>query len=206
MRRAALICAVAFAAQLTGAAAQTQTDAPLAVATPVLTIDQERLFAESQFGRAATERLTAEEAALVAENLKIETALEAEERGLTSQRPTMSADAFRVLADAFDVKVEGIRAAQRAKYTALTAAHDEDQRRFFVEIAAPVIAQTMQDMGAVAVLDKQSIILSLQSIDVTAEVIARIDATMGDGTSPQPVVPAPAPDANPPAPVPQVQP
>lgn len=208
MRRAALIWAVAFAAQLTGAAAQTQTqtDAPLAVTTPVLTIDQERLFAESQFGRAATERLTAEEAALVAENLKIETALEAEERRLTSQRPTMSADAFRVLADAFDVKVEGIRAAQRAKYTALTVAHDEDQRRFFVEIAAPVIAQAMQDMGAVAVLDKQSIILSLQSIDVTAEVIARIDATVGDGTNPQPVDPAPSPDANTPAPVPQVQP
>jgi Skp family chaperone for outer membrane proteins len=206
MRWAALIRAVAFAANLTGAAAQTQTDPPVTVATPVLTIDQERLFAESQFGRAATARLTAEESALVAENLKIETALEAEERGLTSQRPTMSPEAFRTLADAFDVKVEGIRAAQRAKYTALTAAHDEDRRRFFVQIAAPVIAQTMQDMGAVAVLDKQSIILSLQSIDVTAQVIARIDATVGDGARPPPTDPAPSPDVNPPAPIPQVQP
>ncbi len=190
MRRAALIWMVALAAQMTGAAAQTTTDAPVAVATPVLIIDQERLFAETQFGRAVTARLTADEAALVAENLKIETALEAEERGLTSQRATMSADAFRVMADAFDTKVEGIRVAQRTKYNTLTAANDEDRRRFFVEIAAPVIAQTMQDMGAVAVLDKQSIILSLQSIDVTGQVIARIDATVGDGTT---VPPEPQP-------------
>jgi Skp family chaperone for outer membrane proteins len=194
MWRTALFCAVAFAAQLTGVAAQTQTDAQSAVATPVLTIDQERLFADSQFGRAATARLTANEEALVAENLKIESALEAEERALTSQRPTMAADAFRVMADAFDVKVEGIRAAQRAKYTALTAAHDDDRRRFFLQIAPPVIAQTMQEMGAVAVLDKQSIILSLQSIDVTAQVIAQIDATVGDGTTPAVKDPEPAPE------------
>jgi Skp family chaperone for outer membrane proteins len=189
MWRAALLCAVAATALWTQAVAQTPVDPPVVIATPVLTIDQERLFAESLFGRAATARLTADEAALVAENLKIEAALEAEERGLTSQRPTMSADAFRVMADAFDVKVEGIRAAQRAKYTALTTAHDEDRRQFFVEIAAPVIAQTMQDMGAVAVLDKQSIILSLQSIDVTTQVIARIDATVGDGSTPVPDAP-----------------
>jgi Skp family chaperone for outer membrane proteins len=195
MRRAALIWAVAVMAHLTTATAQTQTDTPGAVATPVLTIDQDRLFTESQFGRAAIARLAAEEEVLVAENLKIETALETEERNLTSQRPTMSAEAFRVLADAFDVKVEGIRAAQRAKYTALTTAHDEDRRRFFVDIAAPAIAKTMQASGAVAVLDKQSIILSLQSIDVTTQVIAEIDATVGDGTTSPP---APAP--NPPAP------
>jgi Skp family chaperone for outer membrane proteins len=193
MRQAALIWAVAMMAQLASAAAQTQTDVPGAVATPVLTIDQDRLFAESQFGRAAIARLAAEEEALVAENLKIETALETEERGLTSQRSTMSAEAFRLLADAFDVKVEGIRAAQRAKYTALTTAHDEDRRRFFVEIAAPAIAKTMQASGAVAVLDKQSIILSLQSIDVTAQVIAQIDATVGDGTTPPPAPNPPAP-------------
>jgi Skp family chaperone for outer membrane proteins len=196
MRGSALIWAVAFATQLTGAVAQTPTDPAGVDATPVLTIDQERLFAESQFGLAATARLTAEEAALVAENLKIEAALEAEERGLTSQRPTMSAEAFRVLADTFDEKVEGIRSAQRAKYTALTAAYDEDRRRFFLQIAPPVIAQAMQDMGAVAVLDKQSIILSLQSIDVTAKVIAQIDATVGDGgtppvTNPEPPQPEP---------------
>ncbi len=191
MRRAALI--VAFACAATGAWAQTETDAPVAIATPVLTIDQDRLFAESQFGQATTARLTAEEQALVAENLKIEAALEAEERELTSQRPAMTPEAFRALADAFDLKVEGIRAAQRAKYTALTAAHDADQRQFFVDIAAPVIAQTMQDMGAIAVLDKKSIILSLQSIDVTAQVIARIDASVGDGSNPPVTDPSPEP-------------
>jgi Skp family chaperone for outer membrane proteins len=189
MRWAALICAALMSAGV--AAAQPAPAVP--EGTPVLTIDQDRLFGESLFGKATIARLEAAEDALVAENVRIEAALEAEERDLTAQRPTMSPEAFRALADAFDTKVEGIRSAQRAKYTALTQAYDEDRRRFFVEIVPPLIAQTMQATGAVAVLDKKSIILSLQSIDVTEAVIAGIDAKVGDGTG----VPPAGPDAQP---------
>jgi Skp family chaperone for outer membrane proteins len=165
---------------------------PLAGADPILTVDQDRLFAESAYGRATMGTLETQQADLLAENRKIEAALEEEERGLTERRKTLPAEEFRVLAAAFDVKVEGIRAAQVEKDRALLQAVEENQRRFY-EAAFPVIGQLMQDMGASVVLDKQTIILSLQRIDVTDQVIARIDAAIGDGSKLPDVVPAPEP-------------
>jgi hypothetical protein len=51
----------------------------------------------------------------------------------------------------------------------------------------PVLGELMAEMGAVAIIDKDVIILSLTAIDVTDAAIARLDAAGVDG--------APAPDA-----------
>lgn len=161
--------------------AQSGTEAP-SFSSPILTIDQERLFADSMFGKAALERLKAGEEALLAENLRIEGGLEAEERDLTERRTTLPATEFRALADAFDVKVEGVRAAQRAKSTDLTTSFEADRRRF-IEVALPTIGQLMQELGAVVVMDKQTVVVSLKQVDVTDVVIARLDAAIGDGTT-----------------------
>ena len=166
--------------------------APLAQPDPVLTIDQDRLFAESAYGKATLARLEAEQAGLLAENRKIETALEEEERNLTERRKTLPAAEFRALAEAFDTKVEGIRTAQVEKDRKLRQASEENQRRFY-EVAFPVIGQLMQDMGASVVLDKATIILSLQRIDVTDAAITRIDAAIGDGSKLPDTPPAPQP-------------
>jgi Skp family chaperone for outer membrane proteins len=157
---------------------------------PILTIDQDRLFSHSVFGKASQEKLAAEQATLLAENREIEAALEAEERALTDQRKTLPAAEFREKAAAFDVKVEGIRAAQVEKDRRLRQSAEEDERRFY-EQAFPIIGQLMQDMGASVILDKQTIILSLQRVDVTDAAIVRIDAVLGDGSAPP--VPAPTP-------------
>ncbi len=183
MRRLALLLALMLGGA--GAAFAQTGPTPLAQPVPILTIDQDRLFAESQFGRAALARLNAGEEALVAENLRIEAGLEAEERDLTTRRTTLPADEFRTLADAFDTKVEGVRSAQRAKYTDLTTAH-EDAKRRFLEAAVPIIGQLMQEQGAVAVMDKATIFLSLQRIEITDLAIARLDAAIGDGTTAPP--------------------
>jgi Skp family chaperone for outer membrane proteins len=166
--------------------------APLAAPDPVLTIDQDRMFTESAYGKATLSRLEAEQADLLAENRKIEAALEEEERGLTDQRKTLPAAEFRAFAAAFDTKVEGIRAAQVEKDRRLRQAVEDNQQQFY-KAAFPVIGQLMQDMGASVVLDKQSIILSLQRIDVTDAAIARIDAALGDGSKLPDAVPPPQP-------------
>lgn len=182
-------------------AAQTdaeQTDAATpSFLSPILTIDQEKLFAESMFGSAALVRLQQGKEALVAENLRIEGGLEVEERDLTARRATLPAAEFRALADAFDAKVEGVRAAQQTKYTDLTASHEEDRRRFFAA-ALPTIGGLMQELGAVVVMDKQTVVVSLRQVDVTDVVIARLDADIGDGSA---VPRAPVtPPVTPPAP------
>jgi Skp family chaperone for outer membrane proteins len=185
MRRRALLLALLLGSGAVPPAFAQTEPVPPPQPVPILTIDQDRLFAESQFGMAALARLKAGEDALVAENLRIEAGLEAEERDLTARRATLPAAEFRTLADAFDLKVEGVRSAQRAKYTDLTTAH-EDAKRRFLDAAVPIIGLLMQEQGAVAVMDKATIFLSLQRIEITDLAISRLNAAIGDGTTPPP--------------------
>ena len=74
---------------LWGPALGQEVSQPLAPATPVLTLDTDRVFLESSAGKALEASITAENEALAAENRKIDAALEAEERDLTEQRPKL---------------------------------------------------------------------------------------------------------------------
>lgn len=146
----------------------------------ILTIVPDRLFTETQAGKAASARFEAASRALVGENRSIEAALEAEERGLTGRRAVTSPEEFRRLADAFDTKVDGIRDAQDAKSRDLTRLRDADRQAFY-EASIPVLAEMMQQTGAVAILDRSSVFLSFDLIDVTDQAIRQIDAKLGDG-------------------------
>ncbi len=157
--------------------AQTGTD----LAVPVLTLDQEELFLQSQFGQRLRADIEAAAGALEAENRKIETALVAEEQALTDRRPTMEMAEFRALAEAFDQKVKGIRERQDAKGRAITRETDTSQQMFFTRVGE-VLTTIMRERGAVAILDQRAVFLSSDMIDITALAIARIDEVFGDGT------------------------
>lgn len=165
---------------------------------PVLMVDRNRLLSETLFGKAVEARFKAESESLVAENLRLEQALEAEERDLTDRRATLPAEEFQTLAAAFDAKTEDIRAAQDAKSRAITAKRDED-RQMFLQAAVPVLGELMREAGAVAIFDKDLVILSLRGVDITDEAIARIDEVLGDGSgtvkdaAPQDAAPEPEP-------------
>lgn len=194
---AAFVLAAAGISAAPPARAQTGTEPPRSA---VLVLRQEVLFERSAFGQASLARLDRESRALAAENRQIEAALEAEELALTEQRKTLAPDAFRALADAFNEKVEGIRRAQEAKSRALTRMRDED-RQTFLNAAAPVLAEMMQDMGAAVILDQQSVVISLDRVDITDAAVAQIDLRLGAGNLPDadnlppadPAPPAPAP-------------
>lgn len=174
-------------------------------AMAVLTLDQDRLFSGSRFGAKSIEALEVQARALQAENRRIESDLEAEEKSLTERRGTMTTEEFRAEADAFDQKVKGIRSAQEAKARDLAAQRDA-ARQVFLQTSAPILAQIMQERGAVAIIDRSAIVLSFDRADVTDLAIARIDAVLVDGAAgeatgtggtsgpaAQPDVPTPAP-------------
>lgn len=154
-------------------------EAPLAN-WPVLVLRQDDLFEQSAFGRASSARIEAANAALLSENREIESALEVEERDLTLRRGTLPPADFQALSEAFNAKVEGIRAAQDAKSREIARTRDDDRQRF-LQAAVPVLAAIMQEEGAQAILDEQAVVLSFDRIDITAKAIARIDASIGDG-------------------------
>lgn len=197
MRRSALTLALALA--LAGAASA--QDAPKLAPSPILTLDPDRMFAGSLFGKRVTSEIEAATRELAAENSRIEAELTAEERKLTEQRPDMAPADFQDLADAFDKKVERIRDEQDAKSRDLGRKRDEERKRFLAA-AAPVLGGLAAELGAFAIIDRQAIVLSLDRIDATDAAIARLDEVLGDGTqapeppahSPEPS--APAPDGN----------
>lgn len=177
--------ALAFSAVAPAAFAQ-----EAAPQSAVLTLDPERLFVESRFGKAAIARLEAAQASLLEENKTFDAALEAEEKSLTDRRPTLPADEFRALADAFNIKAEEIRAARLAKSRSLTTLRDEDRQKFLAAIV-PILGEMMAEMGALVILDKKTVFLSFERIDVTDRAIVRIDAALDDALLPEAGPPAP---------------
>lgn len=187
MRGAAIGFAVAAVFAVAGPAFAQEKPAQSAV----LTVDPERLFTKSQFGKTAVARLEASQQALLAENKKLEIALEAEEKDLTQRRASLPAPDFRILADAFDKKAEEIRAARLAKSRSLTTQRDEDRQKFLSAIV-PILGDLMGEMGALVVLDKKSVFLSFERVDITDLAIARIDAALGNDLQPKAAPTAPA--------------
>ncbi|MEW9920746.1 OmpH family outer membrane protein [Marimonas sp. MJW-29] len=150
------------------------------VISPVLTIDSERLFLQSAFGRRVAAEIEAKGAELTAENRRIEADLEAEERELTEKRATMSPEEFRELADAFDRKVQDTRQAQSAKGRALNALL-EQEREVFLNAAAPVLERLMREAEAAVILERRSVFVSASAIEITDDAIALLDETLGSG-------------------------
>ena len=171
-----MVLAVGYANPAT---AQTTLAAP-----QVLTLDQDRLYADSRYGKAMEARGFAASQALATENRKIEADLAAEEADLTQKRSLTATAAFQVMADAFDAKVEKLRADQAAKATALKTRNDADRKVFF-QAAVPVLADLMRQMGAYAILNQDAVVLAFDSIDVTDRAIRALDDKLGDGSAVQ---------------------
>jgi len=148
----------------------------------VLTLSSERLFADSAFGQRVLREIEAEGILLGEENERIVNELSREEKDLTEKRAEMPADEFRPLAEAFDRKVQSHREGQRAKLDALARRSEEAQQTFF-ELVRPVLIDLLRDSGASIIIERSSVLLSSDQTDITEAAIARINATIGDGSA-----------------------
>lgn len=171
--------------------------------SPILTLDQERLFEDSAFGQRVRADMEAAARALAVENRRLEEELSEEERALTERRAELAPEEFRELADEFDARVADIRSTQEAKNRALSEFRDSETQRFF-SLVAPVLTAMVRERGAVALLDRRAIFIAADRIDVTDAAIARVDAEIGTGADSaapilpdDPVQPEDPPDAPP---------
>ncbi|MCI5087201.1 MAG: OmpH family outer membrane protein, partial [Rhodovulum sp.] len=81
-----------------------------------------------------------------------------------------------------------IRATQDEKQRDLLRRRETLQKSFFAE-ALPVLAQIARERGAVAVMDKGAFLIAADQIDVTADLINRLDqryAGADEGAQTQP--------------------
>jgi Skp family chaperone for outer membrane proteins len=165
-----------------GIGAQAPAEAP----TSIVVINQERFLSQSLYGQRIQREVEAAGTALAAENRRIEARLTEEELLLTERRATMTPEAFRPIAEEFDTRVNGIRAAQEAKGRALQQQAEAAQQRFF-EIAFPVLIEILQTRGATILMDSRTVLLSAEGVDITEAAIALVDERIGEG-APEPLI------------------
>lgn len=150
------------------------------VQSDILVLDPERLFETTRLGRSMSARLQQEREALIAVNRELEAELEAEELALTEQRDTASPEEFRALADAFDEKVQQIRQDSQRR----VREHERNRERApleFMRQVEPVLVELMREAGASVVMDRRTVLLQADVVDITQAAVQRIDATLGDG-------------------------
>ncbi len=185
-RLARVLAAGAVAALLAGAAAPAQEAPP-----PFLIINQEQLLTDSEAGRRLLADEERERDTLRADARALDAAFEEEERRLTDQRPDLDPAEFRRLSDEFDARVVQARSDQDNRSAALAQEFDQRRRAFYARVA-PILVTLMDRHGAKAILDENSVLLADQSLNITAAVIAEIDATLaptppeGEGAAPPP--------------------
>ncbi len=160
---AALIAAPARAQQVGGA-------------SPILTIEPERLLTDSQRGKEMLAGFEKETEALAAENRRIEAELVSEEKALTELRASLAPDVFSKRADAFDTKVQDIRQRQDAKSRDLIARRDA-ARQNFISDSLPILAEIVGQRRGLVLMDRATVFLSADTVDITDEAIRRIDAS-----------------------------
>ena len=148
--------------------------------SPVVTLDVERLLTETAIGQIIAKKLEEKVQELAAENSRIAGELEIEEQELTENRPTLPAAEFRLLADAFDQKVQQIRAEQDAKQQELQRLRDLE-RKSFIDAIGPILSASAREHGAVVVLERRNVFLSADGIDITDEAIGKIDEALASG-------------------------
>lgn len=146
---------------------------------PILTIDVDRVFSSTITGQRISAAISTSVAELSAENRRIEGELAAEELALTETRKTMSAEEFKPLADAFDQKVQKIRAEQEAKERRLQKLQEAETQEFLATVA-PVLSSLGNKYGAVVILDRRNVLLAADGVDITDEAIERIDQALSE--------------------------
>ncbi len=140
----------------------------------ILVLDQPALLIRSQLGQAILALEQSEQAAILELGRQTTQLFEAEEAELTTQRLVLSNEDFRLLADAFNIKVEAARAEQTSRDEAhLTRI--EARRRAFFQFIVPQLGELIQKYGAAAILDRRNVLLFDKNLDITLETIALLD-------------------------------
>ncbi|MEO0999255.1 MAG: OmpH family outer membrane protein [Pseudomonadota bacterium] len=167
-RRAVVLAALAALLALPVAAQQRTS--PLSI----LLIDRDAVLSGSIPGRRLLEAEEAAKDALLEESQALSEALEAEERALSAQRAEMAPEDFAPLAAAFDEKVIAARRAQDEKAAQLARQIEANRRVFFEEVNRATAA-VMQSYGASAVLDLRTVVVAAGGLNITGDVIGRLN-------------------------------
>ena len=146
----------------------------LAQTSGILVVDLDRAYEISKFGRSMRDAFNLDNPVVTDENVTILNALKEEELQLTEDRTTLSPEDFAIAAANFDTKVQEIRRLRLQKIRQV----DERFKRlklFFFQRIDPFFDVVMREFNATAILEKGSVVRSIEAIDITDLLVERVD-------------------------------
>ena len=196
-----ILIALALASAATSVLAQ---QLPAAV---IVTVDRQEMIANSAAAKAAQAELKPKADALGARLNQLRTSLGAEEKTLRESQPAQTAAPAAI--QAWQAKVRDFDARRGQADQELQRRQQEIQAaeqwvvKQINDGAQPVISQIMRERGANIAVDEQVTIQHAAAVDITTDVIARLDKALSkvSTTPPAPpagAAPAPATGAAPP--------
>lgn len=144
------------------------------------TIDEERLFQQSEFGQRVTAEIEAASRALETQNDALLAELTQREAELTETRSEMSVEEFRSAANEFDLFAETTRREQAEKRERLVQFEESERRRFF-GATGPILQEVLAEIGGQILIDSRAVVITAPGVDMTPEAIDAIDEAIGDG-------------------------
>jgi len=157
-----------------GSHASGQGNFPTVFPLPVLILDRDVLFSESQLGKAIVTVELETQRKVLDNRRDIVVAFENEEKELTELRANTLGEEFQLLSNDFDARVQAMREEQLAIDVKMQTDTERNRLRFF-GLSAPYLSEIMQKYNAIAILDKRTVLLFNKEMDITAEAIKLLD-------------------------------
>lgn len=174
------ILVLAQETDLTGSSSG-QPPQELVFPSPVLVVDLDRIYQETDYGRRIEAQNVAALVQLNTDNQALQEELEREESDIAARRETLSAAEFRAEADAFDAKVQDIRARQDERLAEIEASILTERLAFDARIR-PILGQILLERRGVILVEATEVYLIVRSVDITAQSIAVLNDVLGDGS------------------------
>ena len=137
-------------------------------------VDLDRAYETSLFGKSMRAQFREDNQDVAAENALILNALKDEELQLTEDRVTLSAEEFAAAAAAFDAKVKEIRSARLEKIRQVDEQF-KNLKPLFFKLIEPFFDLIMREFNATVILEKSSVLRSIEGIDITDLLVERVD-------------------------------
>lgn len=153
-------------------------EAPAGDADPrptILIVKMEHLLTESAAARSIALQMERLRAALREKTRAAETAIREAERTLAAAKADMDPETFRARVAEFETSVEAARRDAQARARRLQGAQTTAVERLRATLT-PILVAVMREREAAVMLDESQVLLSASGLDVTAEVMDRLDA------------------------------
>lgn len=147
--------------------------------TSIAVVDVQALLTKSSAARSLEKQVSAQKEKFLEEVTAQEAVLREAEKKLTAERATLSKEAFTARAREFEEKLYNTRKATQNRKAALDAASGSAMDKLRGEIYE-VVKDIAAARGYNLVITKQNVIIGEQSIDITDEVMKRLNAEITD--------------------------